>query len=52
MSTNENTHGGARARAGRKPIPDDQKKKQRNFYLTDDEYTQVRKFVDELIAKR
>ena len=40
--------GGARPGSGRKPIPLKERRLQRNFYLNDEDFKKVKKFVEQL----
>ena len=40
--------GGARPGSGRKPVPLKERKLQRSFYLNEEEYKKVKRFIDDM----
>ena len=45
-------HGGARPGGGRKPLPAKERRLQRNFYLNEEDFKKVKKYIDQLHAEK
>ena len=46
--TQASSRGGVRPGSGRKPVPLKDRKLQRAFYLNEEEYKKVKKFIDDM----